>query len=235
MAMNAAHVLRKGTRYLWREWLKPLGLAALIVLPLKSAVADWNWVPTGSMKPTILEGDLVFVNKLAYDLKVPFTLQRLGEWEQPAAGDVVVFFSPHDGMRLVKRIVAGPGDTVELRNNVLILNGTPMDYGAQRSGVSATEFYEDSRARVLTERGRDGSREILELPSRRALRDFAPVTVPPGHYFAMGDSRDNSFDSRFWGFVERKQIVGRVNRVLLSFDKNHRYVPRLRRTFSAID
>jgi signal peptidase I len=235
MDMNAAHVLRNATRYLWREWIKPLGLAALIVLPLKSAVADWNWVPTGSMKPTILEGDLVFVNKLAYDLKIPFTLQRLAEWEQPAAGDVVVFFSPHDGMRLVKRIVAGSGDTVELRNNVLILNGTPMNYDAGQSRVSTKEFHEDSRARVLTERGRDGSREILELPSRRALRDFGPVTVPPGHYFAMGDSRDNSFDSRFWGFVERKQIVGRVNRILLSFDKNHRFVPRLRRTLSTIE
>src|SRR3954466_5145591 len=115
-AENKEDRLKTGTSYLWREWLKPALLIAAIVLPLKSAVADWNWVPSGSMKPTILEGDLVFVNKLAYGLKVPFTLQRLAEWDNPARGDIVVFFSPHDGMRLVKRVVAVPGDTIELRN-----------------------------------------------------------------------------------------------------------------------
>ena len=98
--MRVPKQLRRATRYLWREWIKPLGLMALIVFPLKSALADWNWVPSGSMKPTILEGDLVFVNKLAYDLKVPFTLARLAEWDNPARGDIVVFFSPHDGTRL---------------------------------------------------------------------------------------------------------------------------------------
>src|SRR5687768_9512030 len=98
--MHVPKLLRKTTRYLWREWIKPLGLTALILFPLRSAVADWNWVPSGSMKPTILEGDLVFVNKIAYDLKVPFTLQRIAEWDAPERGDIVVFFSPHDGARL---------------------------------------------------------------------------------------------------------------------------------------
>src|SRR5436853_4058429 len=120
--------LRRATQYLWREWVRPLGLVAIIVFPLKSALADWNWVPTGSMKPTILEGDLVFVNKLAYDLKVPFTLQRLAAWDDPARDDIAVFFSPYDGQRLVKRVVAVPGDTIELRNNVLLLNGQALKY-----------------------------------------------------------------------------------------------------------
>src|SRR3954468_16239261 len=121
ISMRTPKWLSRTTQYLWREWIKPLALVALIVFPLKSALADWNWVPTGSMKPTILEGDLVFVNKLAYDLKVPFTLQRLAAWDDPARGDIAVFFSPHDGQRLVKRVVAVPGDTIELRNNVLLL------------------------------------------------------------------------------------------------------------------
>ena len=89
LALSDSHARTKtvaaGRQLLWREWIKPLGLVAIIVFPLKSAVADWNWVPSGSMKPTILEGDLVFVNKLAYDLKVPFTLQRLAEWDNPGA------------------------------------------------------------------------------------------------------------------------------------------------------
>jgi signal peptidase I len=91
-----------------------MAAAAAIILPFKSAIADYNWVPTGSMKPTILEGDLVLVNKLAYDFKIPFTLTRLAVWDDPAPGDIVTFFSPKDGIRLVKRVIAGPGDTVEI-------------------------------------------------------------------------------------------------------------------------
>src|ERR1044071_8231489 len=120
--------LQRAARYLWRQWIKPFAFMAIIVFPLKSALADWNWVPSGSMKPTILEGDLVFVNKLAFDLKVPFTLWRLAEWSNPQRGDIVVFFSPKDGTRLVKRVIAGPGDAVELRNNVLYLNGKKSNY-----------------------------------------------------------------------------------------------------------
>jgi len=233
--MRVPKRLQRAAKYLWREWIKPVGLVVIIVFPLKSAVADWNWVPSGSMKPTILEGDLVFVNKLAYDLKVPFTLQRLAEWDDPARGDIVVFFSPHDGMRLVKRVVAVPGDTIELRNNVLLLNGRAMAYESVNAQAYAKEIYEDARAVIAAEQGPGRSHLVMELPSHRALRAFDSIAVPPGKYFMMGDSRDNSFDSRFWGFVERNQIVGKANRVLLSFDKNHHYVPRLGRTFSSLD
>ena len=124
--MNTKNFLKKAGHYLWFEWLRPAALIAAIVLPLKSAIADWNWVPSGSMKPTIMEGDLVFVNKLAYDLKVPFTTWHIAEWSNPQRGDIVVFFSPHDGKRLVKRVIGLPGDLVELRNNALIINGRPV-------------------------------------------------------------------------------------------------------------
>src|SRR5262245_8245371 len=130
MRMRVPNCLQQAGEYLWREWIRPAVVIAAIVFPFKSAIADWNWVPSGSMKPTILEGDLVLVNKLAYDLKVPFTLQRLARWDDPQRGDIVVFFSPHDGKRLVKRVIALPGDTLEMRNNVLLLNGKAMDYQA---------------------------------------------------------------------------------------------------------
>ena len=95
----------------------------LIVSSLRSALADWNDVPTGSMKPTIQEGDRVVVNKLAYDLKVPFTTIKIVKWDDPKRGDIVVLFSPVDGTRLVKRVVAIPGDQVEMRDNQLYING----------------------------------------------------------------------------------------------------------------
>jgi len=225
---------KRGLAYLWREWVRPALLIGAVVFPLKSAIADWNWVPSGSMKPTILEGDLVCVNKLAYDLKVPFTLWRLSRWSEPGVGDIVVFFSPHDGTRLVKRVIAKPGDTVELRNEVLIVNGEPLQYSLVDSKPLRKELYEDEHPVLAHEKGNGRTHLVMALPSRQALRDFGPVTVPAGKYFMMGDSRDNSFDSRFFGFVERKQIVGKANCVILSFDKNHHYVPRVRRSFSAL-
>jgi len=234
MRMNTRAWGKKAVTYLWREWVRPAACIAAIVFPLKSAVADWNWVPSGSMKPTILEGDLVFVNKLAYDFKVPFTLLRVSKWSEPKRGDIVVFFSPHDRTRLVKRVIAAPGDTVELRNEVLILNGKPMTYSLQDRQRFAREIYEDERAILAEEQGSDRNHLVMALPSRDAKRTFGPYTVPEGKYFMMGDSRDNSFDSRYFGFVDRKEIVGKANRVILSFDKNHYYVPRVKRSFSAL-
>ena len=112
---------------LWQEWLRPLILVVAVMAPLRSAVADWNDVPTGSMKPTILEGDRVVVNKLAYDLKVPFTTWHLAQWDDPERGDIVVFWSPADGKRLVKRAVGIPGDKIELRDNMLVVNGAKSE------------------------------------------------------------------------------------------------------------
>src|SRR5213593_920316 len=95
----------------------------LVISSLRSALADWNDVPTGSMKPTIEEGDRVVVNKLAYDLKIPFTMIEVAKWGDPKRGDIVVLFSPVDGVRLVKRVVAVPGDRIEMRENQLFVNG----------------------------------------------------------------------------------------------------------------
>src|ERR1041385_2304475 len=120
--------LRSRARLWWRKEIRPLLILAVILFAIRSSLADWNDVPTGSMKPTILEGDRVFVNKLAYDLKVPFTTWHLAQWSNPKRGEVVVFYSPYDGTRLVKRVIGLPGDTIELRQNTLILNGKPVEY-----------------------------------------------------------------------------------------------------------
>src|SRR3954466_1154207 len=123
-----AGTLRSRMRKLLKEEVLPLAILAVVLFSIRSSLADWNDVPTGSMKPTILEGDRVFINKLAYDLKVPFTTWHLAEWSNPHRGDIVVFYSPHDEKRLVKRVIGMPGDTLELRDNALFLNGQRTDY-----------------------------------------------------------------------------------------------------------
>ena len=123
--------IQKAKRFiyrLWKEWRMTIFFIVFVVVPAKSSLADWNWVPTGSMNPTILEGDLIYVDKIAYDLRFPLTLHRLAKWSDPQRGDIVVCFSPEDETRLVKRVIGRPGDTVELRNNTLFLNGEPAGY-----------------------------------------------------------------------------------------------------------
>src|SRR6476469_4901430 len=116
------------------EELRIFLVMLLVVSSLRSALADWNDVPTGSMKPTIEIGDRVVVNKLAYDLKVPFTTIELWKWADPQRGDIVVLFSPVDGTRLVKRVIAVPGDTVSLAENQVFVNGKPATWSMMRPG-----------------------------------------------------------------------------------------------------
>jgi signal peptidase I len=134
--------LPRGT-HRWFLELRSIVVLALVVFAVRSSLADWNDVPSGSMKPTILEGDRVYVNKLAYDLKVPFTTLHLLEWGNPRRGDIVVFYSPYDGKRLVKRVIGLPGDTIELRDDALVLNGTMVEQqsfsGSSLADLSLTD------------------------------------------------------------------------------------------------
>jgi signal peptidase I len=222
-------------RQFWKKELRPLLVLSVILFSLRSSLADWNDVPTGSMRPTILEGDRVFVNKLAYDLKVPFTTRHLAEWNNPQRGDIVVFFSPHDEKRLVKRVVGLPGDRIELRNNAVFLNGEAVQYEALpdrlRERVPAADF-ETSQFAVEQLPGK--AHVVASQPALPSARNFGPYVVPEGSYFMMGDNRDNSFDSRYYGPVERKRIVGKATSVVLSFDREHHWSPRWGRFFSAL-
>ncbi len=220
----------------WREWARPMLIILGVTCALRSALADWNDVPTPSMEPTILVGDRVFVNKLAYDLKVPFTMRHLAEWGEPQRGDIVVFFSPHDGTRLVKRVVGLPGDTIALRRNQLFINGEPVRCEVIPADQGEWALPEAGmRVRTAEEQlGRRRHRLQFQpaIPSRNSME---PLTVPPGQYFMMGDNRDNSFDSRFFGCVDRRRIIGRATAVAMSFDRQHWYRPRWQRFFSALD
>jgi len=201
----------------------------LVTASFRSAVADWNDIPSGSMRPTLLEGDRIFVNKIAYDLKVPFTTWHLAEWDDPARGDVVIFFSPADGMRLVKRVVGLPGDVVVMRDNRLILNGQPVVYHAEGP------IPDESTALLLTEQLPRHPHPVQVLPDRPSLRSFGPIFVPEGQYLMLGDNRDNSADSRYFGFVSRELIVGRVVAVVASLDPDRNYLPRSDRFLRPIE
>lgn len=206
-------------RAFW-DWLRPLVLLLVALLSFRSAVADWNDVPTGSMKPTILEGDRVFVNKIAYDLKVPFTTWRLMEWANPDRGDVVVLLSPENGRRLIKRVIGLPGDVLELRRNRLHVNGKPARYEVLEGTIAERLEPEQPFRRFLAWEGVGPNRyPVMVTPAlHSALGDFGPLTVPDDQYFLMGDNRDESRDSRAIGFVPRELILGRAVAVAFSLD-----------------
>lgn len=231
-----AQSFRSKARKLWREDFRPLLIMALVIFAARSSFADWNSVPTGSMKPTIVEGDRVFVNKLAYDLKVPFTTLHLAEWSSPKRGDIVVFYSPKDGSRLVKRTVGLPGDTVELRSDKLIINGANVEYKSIADELVPDISAQDRAiSEFATEQLPGRSHLVAAIPAVRALRDFGPIQVPEGCYFMMGDNRDNSYDSRYFGAVKRDRILGRATSVVVSLDADHYWRPRWDRFFSSLD
>ena len=204
----------------------------LVISSLRSALADWNDVPTGSMKPTIQEGDRVVVNKLAYDLKVPFTMIELAKWSDPKRGDIVVLFSPEDGVRLVKRVVAVPGDRIEMRDEQLFVNGQ----AAQWTPIGVSEDREQGRVTILDESLAGKTHKVMLTPQMRSDKStFEPRIVPAGYYFVMGDNRDNSKDSRYIGPIERRRIVGKALAVAFSLDRTHYFAPRLDRFFKGID
>ena len=210
--------------------IRVFALMLLVVSSLRSALADWNDVPTGSMKPTIEEGDRVVVNKLAYDLKVPFTTIRIFKWADPKRGDIVVLFSP-DGTRLVKRVIATPGDKVEMHDNQLIINGQAAHIASQ---TTPRDDDEQGMSFIVDETLGGKTHKVMFTPQMAAMRSFEPKVVPAGQYFVMGDNRDNSNDSRFIGSIERREIVGKALAVAFSFDRTHHYAPRFGRFFTRI-
>lgn len=223
----------------WKKFLRqearPLAITILVLFAFRSAIADWNDVPSGSMKPTIIEGDRLFVNKLAYDLKVPFTQWHLARWDNPKRGEIVVFFSPADGQRLVKRVIGVPGDVIELRNDQLLVNNQPMQYEPlPQKIINEIPATEQSHHQFATETLAAHKHPVMATPQLRAPRTFGPVTVPAGQYFMMGDNRDNSFDSRFYGCVDRGQIVGRASAVVISLDHSDYFLPRWHRFFTSL-
>ena len=195
----------------------------------RTAIADWNPIPSGSMRPNLLEGDVVFVNRLAYNVKIPLTDTVLARTADPQRGDIVTFSSPLDGVRLIKRLVAVPGDVVEMRAKALIINGQPARYEALDSVLEPSGPVGVLMATHVKETTGQEQHQIQWLTGVAAKDNWGPMTIPPDQFLMLGDNRDNSADSRYIGPVPRQLLIGRAERILVSADILEKWQPRFER------
>src|SRR5262245_41591738 len=213
---------------LWKYWLRPLLVIVACVFVLRSTVLDWNVVPTGSMRPTILEGDYVLVNRLAYDAQVPLLGWKLTDSASPQRGDIVIFAPPGNSSPYIKRILGLPGEVVQMRNHRLYVDGKPVGYDFPDQPLPRLADADEGwpLGGLLA-----GRAHAAPVPSHRVEGTLSPRKVPVGEYFVLGDNRGHSKDSRFFGFVPRDRIIGRAVRVLISFDPDRVWWPRFNRFF----
>ncbi len=223
---------RGGTLSFMWEWLRSVTIALALFFVVRSFFIEAFKIPTGSMEGTLLVGDFLLVNKLVYGAEVPFTSVKLPAIRTPHRGDVIVFQWPLDRTKnFVKRIVGMPGDTLEMREGNLVRNGKPqreayVSHTAPGSDVSDDEFnwqlaYLPGAQRPVIDVPRlPIAVQTLEAspgyhPSRN---NWGPLVVPKGNYFVLGDNRDNSLDSRYWGFVADSLVRGQPLVVYYSYD-----------------
>jgi signal peptidase I len=180
-----------------RENIEAIVVAVILALFIRTFVVQAFKIPSGSMKETLLIGDHILVNKFIYGIKAPFIKKTLVSINEPQRGDIIVFEFPEDPDKdFIKRVVGIPGDTIEIRNKKLFVNGKPTE--------STHSVFKDPKV----------------LPARMQPRDnFGPVNVPPGKLFVMGDNRDHSYDSRFWGYVDLVAVKGKAFIIYWSWDK----------------
>ncbi len=210
--------LRTNLHQFWKD-NRHFTLLLLCIVFFKSAIADLSSISGASMQPTLLDGDKVWVNKLAYDIKIPFTEISLAEIADPGRGDVVIIDSKRADKRLVKRIVGVPGDTIYMQNNALVING-------EAAGYEVLE--RDGDAIIILEELPEGAHQaqVSQGFVNRSTRSYGPTIVPDDQYFVLGDNRDNSADSRVYSFIPREELIGRSSSVVFSLDSHNNYLPR---------
>ena len=186
-----------------REYAESIIIAVAIAMVIRATVVEAYRIPSGSMEDTLLVGDFLFVNKFIYGVKIPFTNKNfLPPIREPKVGDIIVFKYPKDPKRnFIKRCVAVEGQTIEIRNKILYVDGKKVE----------ENYTKHIYPNILP--GRD---------------NFGPITVPKGHIFMMGDNRDNSQDSRFWGPLDKKLVKGEAMIIYWSWNKE-KFLPRLNR------
>jgi signal peptidase I len=200
-----------------REWVKSIAIALVIWFFLRALLVEAFRIPSGSMENTLLIGDFLFVNKALYGAEIPIVNKRLPAFREPERLDIVIFESPVErGTNVVKRLVGMPGDTLAMESNVLLVNGESLDEPYVIPGEPGSD-HEDPRMRAWQVRylvRRD------QRTYRPTLQNWGPIVVPPDSFFVMGDNRDNSYDSRYWGFLGRDRISGRPLLIYYSYDRD---------------
>src|ERR1017187_4282444 len=197
------------------EWAKSLSLAILLFLVVRAFFVEAYRIPSGSMEGTLLVGDFLLVNKLVYGAEVPFSGKRLPALRHPKYRDIVVFLWPEDTSKnFVKRLVGLPGDTLSMRDGILVRNGKaqvePYVTHTEPNADPGGEEFGWQREFLVARRGHAAT-------YRASRNNWGPIVVPPSHYFMLGDNRDNSLDSRYWGFVPDSLLRGRPEVVYFSF------------------
>lgn len=204
-----------------REYAESIGVAVLIALFLRAFVVEAFRIPSGSMIPTLQVGDHIFVNKFIYGIRIPFTDTKIGMGlRKPERGEIIVFKYPHEPEKdFIKRIIAVEGDTVEVRGGVPYINGGPVEHVRSEAEPCEYEDKLDENLERWEHRQCVAYQETLDARRFTAIynhgglgggKDYPPQKVPDGHVFVMGDNRDNSHDSRYWGFVPYPLIKGKA-------------------------
>ncbi|MBK0394316.1 signal peptidase I [Ramlibacter algicola] len=223
----------------WLDWTAGLFPVILVVFVLRSFLFEPFKIPSGSMIPTLLVGDLILVNKFTYGLRLPVINTKITEGNAPQRGDVMVFrYPPRPSQDYIKRVVGVPGDEVAYANKRLTINGKPVskealpdffDEDAMRYFKQYREQLGDRRHQILNDESRPAFVEgATDFPFRDNCRysvEGVTCKVPAGHYFMMGDNRDNSLDSRYWGFVPDRNIVGKAVLIWMNFGNLKRVGP----------
>ncbi len=194
------------------EYARSFFPVLLVVFVLRSFLVEPFQIPSSSMVPTLEVGDYILVNKYTYGIRLPVIRTKVLALNNPQRGDVVVFFPPHmNDTYFIKRVVGLPGDTVEYRNKQIFVNGEWVER------EPAAEQFAQSSHNITGRESLGESEHLMQVDTRRPSGDFS-VVVRPGHYFMMGDNRDNSSDSRVWGQVSEKDIVGKAFAIWMHWD-----------------
>ena len=217
----------------WLDWTAGLFPVIVVVFLLRSFLFEPFKIPSGSMIPTLLINDLILVNKFHYGVRLPVIHKKILDNNTPQRGDVMVFrYPPKPSLDYIKRVVGLPGDEVAYLNKKLTINGTPLDKAVlpdyfDEDTLRYSKHFEETtgarKYRLLNDDDRRGGideREVMDFPDKQNCRysnEGVVCKVPAGHYFMMGDNRDNSLDSRYWGFVPDKNIVGKAFFVWMNF------------------
>ena len=207
----------------FRDTVEALSIAVIIAIFLRLFVIEAFKIPTGSMIPTLKIEDHIFVNKFIYGLRIPFTKIRFFQFTSPKRGDIVVFIFPLNNSKdYIKRVIGIPGDEIEVHGRVVYVNGVPAEKVIQEDRRVLSDV-EDADGVDLYSETNGHATHYTQYSKYQSTRDYGPKTVPPDHLFVMGDNRDNSYDSRGWGFVPMNHLKGKALFVWLSLDPLHRY------------